>query len=82
MDPSFRIRRHELSSDSFSDSDWAVGRHFLRAFTRKQKIIASGSVRSERVQSMMCDLGFAVKPVLSLTQKQQSTFTIDRESGK
>ena len=51
-------------------------RHLLKAYTRKQKIIAGssaeehlhaaalGTSEAKRVQSMMCDLGFAVKPVL------------------
>ena len=81
----------------FTDSDWAscketrksssagvlmLGRHTLKAYTRKQKVMAKssaeaetvcssiGSVRSEReVQSMMCDLGFAMKPVLAIDAK-------------
>ena len=58
-----------------------VGRHFLKAYTRKQKNIASSSLEVELyaaalgaseakgVQSMMCDLGFAVKPVLVIDAK-------------
>ena len=90
MDPSVRIREHELRSDGFlrlrlggrkkrSKSSSAgvalVGRHLLRACTRKQKIIARSSAEAELyaaasvaseakgVESMMRDLGFAVKPV-------------------
>ena len=58
-----------------------MGRHLLRAHTRKKKIIARGSTEAELnaaalgasesrgVQSMMCDLGFAVKPVLIIGAK-------------
>ena len=80
----------------FSDSDWAadkeartssssgvalVGRHLLKAYTRKQKIIARSSAEAELcaaalgasgakgVESMMCDLCFAVKPVLIIDAK-------------
>ena len=77
----------------FSDSDWAgdketrksssagVGRHLLKAYTRKQKIIirssaeadlyaaALGASEAKEVQSMMCDLVFAVKPVLIIDAK-------------
>ena len=54
-----------------------MGRHTLKAYTRKQKVIAKSSAEAELyaavlgaseakgVQSMMCDLGFAVKPVLA-----------------
>ena len=72
----------------FSDADWAgdkemrksssagvslVERHFLKAYTRKQEIIARGSAEAEMcaaalgasgakgVPSMMRDLGFTVK---------------------
>ena len=73
----------------FTDSDWAgcketrksssagvmmLGAHtLLKAYTRKQKVIAKSSAEAELyaaalgaseakgVQSMMCDLGFAVK---------------------
>ena len=72
----------------FTDSDWAgcketpkssragvlmLGRHTLKAYTRKQKVIAKnsaeaelyaaalGASEAEGVQSMMCDLDFAVK---------------------
>ena len=80
----------------FTDSDWAgckdtrmsssagvlmLGRHTLKAYTRKQKIMARSSAEAElyaaalgaseakRVQSMMRDLGFAVKPVLAFDAK-------------
>ena len=80
----------------FSGSDWAddketqksssavvafVDRHLLKAYTRKQKIIARSSAEAELyaaalgaseakgVESMMCDLGFAVKPVLIIDAK-------------
>ena len=54
---------------------------FFKAYTRKQKIIARSSAEAELyaaalgaseakgVQSMMCDLGFAVKPVLIIDAK-------------
>ena len=73
----------------FTDSDWAgcketrksssagvlmLGRHTLKAYTRKQKVIAKkknaeaelyaaalGTSEAKVVQSMMFDLGFAVK---------------------
>ena len=57
-----------------------MGRHLLKAYTRKQKIIASSSAEAELyaaalgateakgVRSMMCDLGFAVKPVLIIDE--------------
>ena len=53
-----------------------VRRHLLKAYTRKQKIIARsseeaqlcaaalGASKAMGVQSMTCDLGFAVRPVL------------------
>ena len=53
-----------------------MGRHLLNAYTRKQKIItksragaelhaaALGASEAKGVESMMCDLGFAVKPKL------------------
>ena len=80
----------------FTDSDWAgcketrksssagvlmLGRHTLKAYTRKQKVIAKSSAEAELyaaalgksetkgVQSMMRDLGFAVKPVLNIDAK-------------
>ena len=52
-----------------------VGQHFLKAYTRKQQIIVRSSAGAELyavalraseakvIQSMMCDLGFTVKPV-------------------
>ena len=79
----------------FTDSDWTgcketrmsssagvtLGAHTLKAYTRKQKVIAKSSAEAELyaaalgvseakgVESMMCDLGFAVKPVLSIDAK-------------
>ena len=58
-----------------------VVRHFLKAWTRKQKIIARSSAEAELcaaalgasgakgAKSMMSDLGFAVKPVLIIDAK-------------
>ena len=81
---------------AFTDSDWAgcketrksssasvlmLGGDTLKAYTRKQKIIAKSSAEAELyaaalgaseakgVQSMMRDLGFAVKPVLNIDAK-------------
>ena len=80
-----------------SDSDWAedteshksssagVGRHLLKAYTRKQKIIVRSSAEAElyaaalgaseakEVQSMMCDLVFAMKPVLIIDAESDRT---------
>ena len=80
----------------FTDSDWAgcketrnsssagvlmLGRHTLKAYTRKQKVIAKSSAEAELyaaalgaseakgVQSLMLDLGFTVKPVLAIDAK-------------
>ena len=80
----------------FTDSDWAgcketrksssagvlmLGKHTLKAYTRKQRIIAKSSAEAEQyaaalgafeakgVQSMMFDLGFEVKPVLAIGAK-------------
>ena len=65
MNSSFQIRRHEF-----------VERQFLKACTRKQKIIARSSAEAElcaaalgaseakSVERGMGDLGFVVKPVL------------------
>ena len=58
-----------------------LGRHTLKACIRKQKVIAKSSAEAELyaaalgaseargVQSMMFDLGFAVKPVLAVDAK-------------
>ena len=58
-----------------------LGGHTLKAYTRKQKVIAKSSAEEELyaaalgaseakgVQSMMRDLGFAVKPVLNNNAK-------------
>ena len=81
---------------AFTDSDWAgcketrkpssvgvlmLGGHKMKAYTRKQKVIAKSSAEAELyaaalgaseakgVQSMMRDLGFAVKPVLNIDAK-------------
>ena len=80
----------------FTDSDWAgcketrksssagvlmLGGHTLKAYTRKQKVIAKSSAEAELyaaalgasaakgVQSMMRDWGFAVQPVLNIDAK-------------
>ena len=58
MDPSFRIRGHELRSDSFlglrlgwrrRDEEIVMrsSRHPLKAYTRKQKMIARSSAEAE-----------------------------------
>ena len=96
MDLTFRVRGHELRSDSFlrlrlgcrhrdeeivrgnrqARESRSRGRHLLNAFSRKQKITARrvagaelhaaalGASEAKGVESMMCDLGFAVKPKL------------------
>ena len=91
----------------FTDSDWAgcketrksftagvlmLGRHTLKAYTRRQKVIvksiaeaepyavAYGASEAKGVQSMMFDLGFAVKPVLAI-EKPLSTFSTSKELG-
>ena len=58
-----------------------LGKHTLKAYTRKQKVIAKSSrgravaqrhwaaSEAKVIQSMMCDLGFAVKPVLAIDAK-------------
>ena len=78
----------------FTGSDWAgcketrmsssvlmLGGHTMKAYTRKQKVIAKSSTEAELyaaalgaseakgVQSMMYHLGFAVKPVLAIDAK-------------
>ena len=64
-----------------SDGVALVGRHFLEAYTKKQKVFARSSAEAELyaaalgaseakgVQSVMCDLGFKVKPVLMIDAK-------------
>ena len=91
MGPSFRIREREFGSDGLLGLRWGWrqrkaevvkcagrtrGRHFLKAYTRTQNIIARSSAGTElytaalgaseaqAVQSMMWDLDFSVKPVL------------------
>ena len=71
-----------------------VGRHLSKAFTRKQKIIARSGAESELyaaalgaseakgIQSMMCDLGFAVKPVLIFDAKATEHILHRRGIGK
>ena len=61
-----------------------VGRHLLKAFSRKQKIITRSSVEAElfaaalgaseakSVENMMSDLGFVVKPVLIFGAKESN----------
>ena len=93
----------------FTDSDWAgcketrksssasvmmLGAHTLKAYTRKQKVIAKSSAEGELyaaslgvseakgVQSMMCDLGFAVKPVLSIDAKATEHILHRQGTGK
>ena len=58
-----------------------LGGHTVKAYTRKQKVIAKSSAEAELyaaalgaseakgVQSMMRDLGIAVKPVLNIDAK-------------
>ena len=58
-----------------------LGGHILKAYSRKQKVIAKSSAETELyaaalgaseakgVQSMMRDLGFAVKPELNIDAK-------------
>ena len=85
----FGVLAEELTV--FTDSDWAgcketrksssagvlmLGRHTVKIYTRKQKVIAKSSAEAElcaaalgaseakEVQSVMCDLGCAVEPVL------------------
>ena len=70
-----------------------LGRHTLKAYTRKQKVIAKCSAEAElyaaalgaseakEVQSMMCDLGFAVKPVLAIDAKATEHILHRRGSG-
>ena len=57
------------------------GRDILKAYTRKQRFIAKssreaelsaaalGEAEAKGVQSMMCDMGFAAKPVLAIDAK-------------
>ena len=91
----------DMSSEAtvFSDSDcWRkrndeivklgvalAGRHSLKAYTRKQKIIARsssgaelyagalGASEAKGVQSMMCDLRSVMKPVLIIDAKAHRT---------
>ena len=95
MDPSFRIRGHELRSDSFLRLGQAgdketrksssagialVGRHQLKTFSsrrsssetvRKQNCLQRHWERQKRKGSraVMCDLDFAVEPVLIIDAK-------------
>ena len=92
----------------FSNSDWGqktkksssagvalVGRHLLKAFTRKQKIIARssaaavlyaaalGASEATGVESMMCDLGFCSEVSIDHRCKSnRNTVHIDTESEK
>ena len=105
-DPSVRIREHEFRGDSFfrrslgkenkeivKRGSRARATTLLKAYTRKQKIIARSSAEAELyaaaalvaseangVESMMLDLGFAVKPVLTIDAK--ATEHILRRHGK
>ena len=100
MDPSFRIRGQEFGSDTFlglrtgtssSVRVALVGRHLLRAFTRKKKRISAeaelyaaalGAPEEQGVQSMMRDLGFVVKPVLIIDAKATEHILHRRGIGK
>ena len=106
MNPSIRTRRHETV---FSDSDWAgdketrksssagvalVGRHFLKAFSRKQKIIARSSTEAELyaaalgaseakgIESTMSDLGFAVEASIDRRCKSNRTHSAPTRNRK
>ena len=71
-----------------------LGAHTLKAHTRKQKVIAKSSTEAELcaaalgaseakgVQCMMCDLGFAVEPVLSIDAKATEHFLHRQGIGK
>ena len=60
-----------------------LGKHTLKAYTRKQRVIAKSSAEAELyaaalgaseakgVQSSMFDLGFEVKPVLAIDANSQ-----------
>ena len=62
-----------------------MGRHYLKAYMRKQKIIVrssaeaelcaatSGASEAKGIQSMMCELGFAVKPLFDHRCKSDRT---------
>ena len=81
MDPSFRIRGHELRSDSFS-AQTQTGLETKKRGNRRaresrswddtfypeavQRLCAAalGASEVKGIQSIMCDFGFAVKPVL------------------
>ena len=91
----------------FTDLDWAgcketrmsssagvlmQGKHTLKVYTRKQRIIAKNSAEAQLCaaalgaseakgdQSMMFDLGFEVKPVLAIDAKATlSTFSTGKE---
>ena len=94
----------------FTDSDWAgcketrksssagvlmLGRHTLKAYTRKQKVIAKkknaeaelyaaalGTSEAKVVQSMMFDFGFCSEnQCWPLTRKPLSTFSTGKELG-
>ena len=68
-----------------SSAEVALVRHLLKAKTRKQNIIARSSAEAELyaaalgaseakgVESMMCDLSFAIKPVLIIDVKSNRT---------
>ena len=97
----------ELAAFTDTDSDWAgcketrksssagvlmLGRHALKAYTRKQKVKSSaeaelhaaalGVPEANRVQSMMRDLGFAVKPVLNIVAKAREHILHRQGIGK
>ena len=71
-----------------------AGRHFFKAHRRKQKIIARSSPEAELcvgalgaseakgVQSIMCDLGFAMKPVLIFDAKATEHIIHGHGTGK
>ena len=71
-----------------------LGRHILKAYTRKKKVIAKSSAEAELyaallgaseakgVQSMMRDMGFAVKPVLAIDAKATEHILHRQGTGK
>ena len=71
-----------------------LGGHTLKAYTRKQKVIAKSSAEAELYaavlgaseakgfQCMMCDWGFAVKPVLAIDAKAAEHILHRQGTGK
>ena len=68
-----------------------LGKHTLKAYTRKQNVIARSSAEADLyaaalgaseakgVQSLMFDLGFAVKTVLAIDAKPLNTYFTGKE---